>query len=54
MCGHPSTWVTRSRSISSSVLPGLELSSKTNVAPACIAAMRVKLKPPTQKSGIGV
>ncbi len=54
MWGQPITWVTRSRSISSSVAPGSNCSSNTTVAPACIAAMRVKLKPPTQNSGIGV
>ena len=54
MWGQPSTWVTRSRSISSSVAPGSNRSSNTSVAPACIAAISVKLKPPTQNSGIGV
>ena len=54
MCGHPITWVTRSRSMSSSVAPGSNCSSNTTVAPACSAAISVKLKPPTQNSGMGV
>ena len=54
MCGQPSTWVTRSRSIRSRVAPGSNCSSNTSVAPACMAAISVKLKPPTQNSGIGV
>ena len=46
--------MTRSRSISSNVAPGSNCSSNTSVAPACIAAISVKLSPPTQNSGIGV
>jgi hypothetical protein len=44
----------RSRSMSSRVAPGSNCSSNTTVAPAWIAAMSVKLNPPTQNSGIGV
>jgi hypothetical protein len=41
MWGQPSTWVTRSFSMRSSVAPGSNCSSKTSVAPACMAAMSV-------------
>ena len=46
--------MTRSRSMRSSVALGSNCSSNTSVAPAWMAAMSVKLNPPTQNSGIGV
>ena len=54
MCGQPSTCVIRSRSMSASVAPGSNCSSNTAWRRRAMAAISVKLNPPTQKSGIGV